>query len=79
MINPAKLLKLKGAIDIFTQNHPKFPKFLGAVKQNGLHEGTVIDITVTTEDGKTLSSNIKLKESDVLMFEEMVELFKKSN
>lgn len=76
MINPAKLLKLKSAIDVFTQNHPKFPKFLSAVRQNGIQEGTIIDITVTTPDGKTLSSNIKLKDSDIGMFEDLSEVLK---
>lgn len=74
MINPAKLLKLKGAWDVFSQNHPKFPKFINAVHQNGLQEGTIIEINVTTADGKTLSSNIKLKESDITLFGELSDL-----
>jgi len=74
MINPAKLLKLKGAWDIFAQNHPKFPKFMKAIHQNGMQEGTIIEINVTSPDGKILSSNIKLKESDVTLFGELSEL-----
>jgi len=74
MINPAKLFKLKGAWDVFEQNHPKFPKFMKAIHQNGMQEGTIIEINVTTEDGKTLSSNIKLKESDIILFSELSEL-----
>ena len=74
MINPAKLFKLKGAWDVFSQNHPKFPKFMNAIYQNGMQEGTIIEINVTTADGKTLSSNIKLKESDVILFSELSEL-----
>lgn len=75
MINPAKLLKLKGAWDVFSQNHPKFPKFINAVHQNGLQEGTIIEINVTTAEGKTLSSNLKLKESDLSLLGELSELF----
>jgi len=74
MINPAKLLKLKGAWDVFAQNHPKFPKFMKAIHQNGVQEGTIIEINVTTVDGKTITSNIKLKESDVMLFGELSEL-----
>ena len=74
MINPAKLLKLKGAWDIFAQNHPKFPKFMKVIHQNGMQEGTIIEINVTSPDGKILSSNIKLKESDVTLFGELSEL-----
>ena len=74
MINPAKLLKLKGAWDIFAQNHPKFPKFMKAIHQNDMQEGTIIEINVTSPDGKILSSNIKLKDSDVTLFGELSEL-----
>lgn len=76
MVNPAKLLKLKSGIDLFTKNHPRFPKFLSAVKQNGIQEGTVIEITVTNAEGKSLTSNIRLVESDISMFEDMSEAFK---
>ena len=74
MINPAKLFKLKNAWDVFSQNHPKFPKFMKAIHQNGMQEGTIIEINVTSPDGKILSSNIKLKESDVTLFGELSEL-----
>lgn len=76
MINPMKLMKFKNAWDNFTKNHPKFPSFLNAVKMNGIKEGTIIEINVTTAEGKTLSSNIKLKESDVELFQELSELSK---
>ena len=74
MINPAKLFKLKNAWDVFSQNHPKFPKFMKAIHENGMQEGTIIEINVTTPDGKILSSNIKIKESDVVLFSELSEL-----
>lgn len=76
MINPAKLLKLKGAWDKFTNNHPKFPKFLEAVHSKAMNEGTVIEITVTTQSGETISSNIKLTGSDISLFSELKDLAK---
>lgn len=76
MINPAKLFKLKSVWDTFVQNHPKFPKFLEAVHQNGLEEGAIFEINVTTKAGKTISSNLKLKESDIQLFQELSELFR---
>lgn len=76
MINPMKLMKFKNAWDTFTNNHPKLPGFLKAVKMSAVKEGTVIEINVTTAEGKTLSSNIKLKESDIELFQELSELSK---
>lgn len=74
MMNPAKLLKLKGAWDTFSRNHPKFPMFISAVQQNGLKEGTIIEINVTTAEGKNINTNLKLSESDMELFRKLAEL-----
>lgn len=77
MFNPAKLIKMKNAWDTFSSNHPKFAMFLNAMNQNGLEEGTIIEINVTTASGKNLSSNLKLTKSDMDLFRELSELSKK--
>ena len=41
-MNPMKLLQLKSAWDRVKANHPKFPKYLSAVRQKAIREGTVI-------------------------------------
>ena len=41
-----KIQELKGHMDTFRRNHPKFPMFLGAVAQNAVEEGTIIEINV---------------------------------
>lgn len=74
MFNPTKLLKLKSAWDTFARNHPKFPDFLKAVSTNGVEEGTIIEINVTTAAGKTISSNVKLTSSDIALFKELSDL-----
>lgn len=65
MMNPAKLFKMKESLQVFQGNHPKFINFLNAVKQDCIKEDTIIEVTVKTSDGKTLSSNIKLKSTDI--------------
>lgn len=75
-MNPAKLLKLKGSWDKFVKNHPKFPLFINAVKSTGIEEGSVIEITVITAEGKELSTNIKITQSDKEMLSELTELLK---
>jgi len=74
MINPIKLLKLKNEWEIFSKNHPKFSKFLNEVNKSAVEEGTIIEINVTTASGKTLSSNVKLTETDVELLHELSEL-----
>ncbi len=76
MMNPAKILKLKGAWDKFTQNHPKFPMFMNAIRSQGIEEGAVIEIIITSPEGKALSTNIKVSQSDKELFTELVELSK---
>ena len=61
----AMMQKMKEGLDRFRINHPKFPLFLKAVSQEALMKGTVIEITVTTPEGKNYCSNVKLKADDM--------------
>lgn len=63
------LSKMKNAMETFRQNHPKFPLFLNAVSQDALVEGTIIEINVTTPEGKNYCTNVKLKSSDLELME----------
>lgn len=64
-MNPAALFRLKGAWQSFTQNHPKFPLFLQAVQNTPMQAGTVIDFKITTPEGKTMQTNVRLTASDL--------------
>ena len=61
----AMIQKIKEGVDRFRVNHPKFPLFLNAVSQNALMEGTIIEINVTTPDGKNYCTNLKVKAEDM--------------
>lgn len=74
MLNPMKLMKLKKAWETFTGNHPKFPKFIEAIQNKGLQEGTVIEIIVTTPTGENIGSNVKLTASDMALLSELKDL-----
>lgn len=67
----ALLQQLKDGIDRFRMNHPKFPLFLKAVSQEALREGTLIEINVTTPEGKTYCSNVRLKSDDMEFIESL--------
>ena len=70
MINPATLIKIKGALGRFSENHPKLKPFIRAISGK-VEEGTIIEINVTTSAGETISTNMKLTESDMELFEEL--------
>lgn len=59
------MMKLKSMWDAFCGRHPKFPQFLRAVTQQGISEGTVLEITVLTPDGKSFTSNLKVTQEDL--------------
>ncbi|MGN0331625.1 MAG: hypothetical protein ACI4D9_01135 [Lachnospiraceae bacterium] len=61
----AMFQQLKSGMDRFRANHPKFPMFLQAVSQDALKEGSVVEISVTTPEGKNYCSNIKINSDDL--------------
>ncbi|MDD6571457.1 MAG: hypothetical protein PUF12_03605 [Thermoflexaceae bacterium] len=73
-MNPMKLLQLKSHWDKFNQNHPRFTPFIKAVSVNGMQEGTVIEVSVTTPDGRNFTTNLKVCEDDLKMVEAIKEM-----
>lgn len=71
----AILQQLKSGIDRFRAGHPKFPMFLKAVSQDALREGSVVEISVTTPEGKNYCSNVRLNADDI----ELMDTFKNLN
>ena len=70
-MNLMQILKIKGLWDGFTKRHPKFPVFLKALTQGTITEGSIIEITVTTVEGKVLNSNLKVTREDMDIVEEL--------
>lgn len=62
-------MKIKGLWDEFSSRHPKFPMFLNAVMQNGITEGTIIEIQIQKPDGKEYTTNLKITNEDLKLFE----------
>ncbi len=73
-MNPLKLMKLQGAWNTFKANHPKFPLFVSALAKEGITENTIIEMKVTTPDGKEFQSNIKLTASDMELIHSLKDL-----
>lgn len=73
-MNPASIMKIMNAKNVFTANHPKFAAFVRAVFKNGIEEGTVIEITVQKPGQEAVTSNIKVQRADLELFEELRDL-----
>ena len=63
------LQKIKSGMAQFQANHPKFPLFLKAVSKDALVEETVIEVKITTPEGKEYCTNVKLKQDDIALFD----------
>ncbi len=72
MMNPVELMKIKGLFDKFKANHPKVPMFFQKASTS-IGVDSIIEITVTTASGETLCTNMKVKQEDL----ELVEQIKK--
>ena len=49
-MNISEMMKIKGAWDTFSGNHPQFVKFLNYMSQTKIDEGTVFSISVKRPD-----------------------------
>ena len=63
-MNLGNIMQLKNSWATFTRNHPKFPKFLQAAG-TAVKEDTLIEIKITTAEGKVIETNLKVKASDI--------------
>jgi len=70
-MNPASLMKVMKAKNVFTKNHPKFVSFLQYVFSGGIPEDTVIEISVTKPGSEPVTSNMKVMKEDLDLFESL--------
>ena len=70
-MNPMALLKAKKSWETFCGNHTRFPAFMQAVQSAGIQEGTIIEVSVTTPAGKTMTTNVRLTASDMQAFNDL--------
>ena len=63
-MNPLYMMQIKGMLDKFRKNHPKVQNFFAAAAKS-VDEGSVIEMKLTTSQGKTLCSNIRVNTDDM--------------
>lgn len=76
MTNPMKLLHFKSELHAFEQRHTKFIRYIDRVQKLAVKD-SVVDMTVTDPEGKSLRANIRLTEEDVQMLAELKEFLGK--
>ncbi|MFQ9514816.1 MAG: hypothetical protein ACLRZ9_03205 [Eubacterium sp.] len=74
MINPTKLLKMKGLWEKFNNNHPKVMPFFNAANSKGITEGTIIEVKVKYPDETEYTTNVKVTQEDLELFHQVSEL-----
>lgn len=67
----SSIMKFKNAWDTFNRNHPKFMPFCRAVGKDAISDGTIIEIKVTSADGREYNTNMRLSQSDIDLFSEL--------
>jgi len=72
--NIGTMMKLQSALKTFNVNHPRVMPFFKAVGAEGVKEGMVIEMTVRTPEGKSMTSNIKVQQSDLELIETLKNL-----
>nr|WP_297873785.1 hypothetical protein [uncultured Blautia sp.] len=75
-MNPRRMLELAKLQQKFKKNHPKIFPFLKAASGKALQEGSVIEISVTTPEGKVMRTNLKVKPEDLEIVEQLKQMRK---
>lgn len=70
-MNPRRMLELANLQQKFKKNHPKVFPFLKAASEKALQDGSIIEISVTTPEGKMMRTNLKVKPEDLEILEEL--------
>lgn len=70
-MNPQTLMRIMSLKNQFQNDHPKFFAFLVDFFRKGVTADTIIEITVTRPDGTTTATNMKVKQSDLDLFNEL--------
>ena len=76
MMNPKMILQLKTMLTKFRQNHPKVPQFFSAASK-AINEGSVIEISLTTAEGRELCTNMRVTQDDLEMIRTLGEMASK--
>ena len=70
-MNPKNMMKAMSAMKNFQAAHPKAVSFFQVVFANGVPVDTVMELTVTKPGEKPMTTNIKVTQQDLELFESL--------
>ena len=70
-MNPADMMKMMGAFKNFQEAHPKAVSFFQVVFGSGIPADTVMELTVTKPGEQPMTTNIKVTQQDLELFESL--------
>ena len=73
-LNFQALAQLRSAWHTFRGNHPNILPFVRDVVKKGIREDMQLEVIVHFPDGTDMRSGIRLKQSDIALFEALQEL-----
>ena len=72
-MNPMNLLKIKGLLEQVKGRHPRVCLFLADAGKT-MNEGTVMELTITTPEGRSLCTNMKVTAEDMELIRQIKEI-----
>lgn len=72
-MNPMMMIKLKTMFDKFRINHPKVIGFFSAAS-NKVAKDSVIEIKLTSPEGETILTNMRVTDDDIELMNEFINL-----
>ena len=73
-VNIPTVMKARSAWHTFRDNHPNVLPFLNDVMKHGIREGVQVEILVHYPDGTDLKSGIRVRQSDLALFDVLQEM-----
>ncbi len=64
-VNPMDMVKIGGRLKIFNSQHPRVGSFMREVSTKAIEPGAVIEMKVTSVEGKEYVCNIKVTPEDL--------------
>ncbi len=64
-MNPMEMLKIAERMKVFNAQHPRVQPFINDIVANGIQEGSVIEMKVTSPEGREFITNIKVTAEDL--------------
>lgn len=72
-MNPIAMMQLKPQLESFRDRHPKFLQFF-AYAGAKITENSLLEVSITSEDGQKIITNLRISQEDLELFRQLKEL-----